>query len=426
MGQAAADGALTMPSACLICVFRSRRQGTRPSGAGPRHTNTLRFVFCSRSQPNRYCSQRNTPPEHRYRLSLCWGLMALCVSFLVIGNASWATDDVSSQPKGITTVSADQAIATLLLRAEEEIVAGRTLSPPKDNALDTWVRVLATASPASPGAVRAIWDFAANLRNRADVEKTAGRLAVSAHLIVFAGMAADWLTHADAAPASPTDPQEAASQRVPQSRASPGPVVPSVIDPVVVPSTIDPVTGDAPTVGASAGPGPSSALQYPPKADADPTHAELPVGQPVTPSAPLIIRAADMNATQPATPAGKTEPVLAAQPVRPATAASPSPEQSMAEFYTKRGDEMLAIKDISAARKFYEYAANAGSASAAMAIARTYDPAFLGQLQVVGLRPDPELTATWYRKAAALGDPNAAAWLYALSANAASSGRAQH
>ncbi len=79
---------------------------------------------------------------------------------------------------------------------------------------------------------------------------------------------------------------------------------------------------------------------------------------------------------------------------------------------------MLAIKDISAARKFYEYAADAGSARAAMAIAMTYDPAFLSQLQVVGLSPDPALSATWYRKAAALGDPNAAARLHALSAGA--------
>jgi hypothetical protein len=341
--------------------------------------------------------------------------MALCVGFLAIGNASWATDDVSGQPKGIPAVSADQAIATLLLKAEEEIVAGRTLSPPRDNALDTWVRVLTTASPASAGAVRAISDFAANLRDRADVEKTAGRSAVSAHLMVFAGMATDWLTHADAAPAAPTDLQEATSQQVPQSRASPGPVIPSAMDPA---------TGNAPAVGALASPAPSSAPRDLPTAGSP--HTELPAGQPASPHAPPVIRAADMNATRPATPAGKTEPVLAVPPMRPATTAPTPPEQSMAEFYTKRGDEMLAIKDISAARKFYEYAANAGSASAAMAIAKTYDPAFLSQLQVVGLRPNPEMTATWYRKAAALGDPNAVAWLYALSANAASSGRTQH
>ena len=42
--------------------------------------------------------------------------------------------------------------------------------------------------------------------------------------------------------------------------------------------------------------------------------------------------------------------------------------------YVARGDAMLAIKDISGARRFYEVAANAGNAPAAMALARTYDP----------------------------------------------------
>ncbi len=68
---------------------------------------------------------------------------------------------------------------------------------------------------------------------------------------------------------------------------------------------------------------------------------------------------------------------------------------------------MLAQKDISAARKFYEYAANAGSARAATALARTYDPAFAAQLGELGLRPDPALAAAWYRKAAELGGPPA-------------------
>jgi TPR repeat protein len=84
-------------------------------------------------------------------------------------------------------------------------------------------------------------------------------------------------------------------------------------------------------------------------------------------------------------------------------------------MYARRGDEMLAIKDISAARKFYEYAANSRGARAATALAETYDPAFLIKLGAVGVRPDPALAATWYRRAAALGDPDAEARLYTLS-----------
>jgi TPR repeat protein len=77
----------------------------------------------------------------------------------------------------------------------------------------------------------------------------------------------------------------------------------------------------------------------------------------------------------------------------------------------------LAVKDVSAARRFYEYAANAGSARAATALARTFEPGFLAQLGVIGLRPDPALAAFWYRRAAALGDRDAEAWLHNLSTN---------
>jgi TPR repeat protein len=94
-------------------------------------------------------------------------------------------------------------------------------------------------------------------------------------------------------------------------------------------------------------------------------------------------------------------------------------ERAMAELYATRGDDMLKIRDVSAARRFYETAANAGGGRAAMALGRTYDPAFLSQMQVVGLRPDPVVAATWYRRAAELGVPAAAAELRALTTDAA-------
>jgi TPR repeat protein len=75
---------------------------------------------------------------------------------------------------------------------------------------------------------------------------------------------------------------------------------------------------------------------------------------------------------------------------------------------------MASIKDISAARKYYEYAANAGSARAATSLARTYDSDFAVRL---GLRPDPVMAEHWYRKAAALGNPDAEARLRILTNN---------
>ena len=67
-----------------------------------------------------------------------------------------------------------------------------------------------------------------------------------------------------------------------------------------------------------------------------------------------------------------------------ATVTPAASAQLTADVYAKRGDDMLAIRDISAARKYYEYAANAGSARAAAALARTLDPAFMHELGVEG------------------------------------------
>jgi TPR repeat protein len=151
------------------------------------------------------------------------------------------------------------------------------------------------------------------------------------------------------------------------------------------------------------------------KADAGAVQTQRRSGSPTIPDASVIT----VNAARPAPATGNTPTAFAVPTTRPATGVPPAQEQSMAALYASRGDEMMAIKDISAARKFYEYAANAGSARAAMALARTHDPAFLTRSGAVGLRPDPVLAAAWYRKAAALGDPDAEARLHALSTEAA-------
>ena len=103
-----------------------------------------------------------------------------------------------------------------------------------------------------------------------------------------------------------------------------------------------------------------------------------------------------------------------------APAASPVPraptaqDLAVAAQFASRGDQLMALKDVSAARRFYEFAANAGNAHAAAALAKTFDPGFFRQAGVIGLRPDPALAATWYRKAAALGDREAGARLQAM------------
>ncbi|WP_420014340.1 hypothetical protein, partial [Teichococcus deserti] len=72
-------------------------------------------------------------------------------------------------------------------------------------------------------------------------------------------------------------------------------------------------------------------------------------------------------------------------------------------------DGMLALRDISAARRLYAYAAEAGSGRAATGLGRTYDPVFLARIGAEGIRPDPALAARWYQIAARLGEAAPAA-----------------
>ncbi len=75
------------------------------------------------------------------------------------------------------------------------------------------------------------------------------------------------------------------------------------------------------------------------------------------------------------------------------------------EAMVRRGDAMLAVGDVSGARLLFERAVSGGSAAAATALGRTYDPLVLETLSVRGLRPDAEVAASWYRRGIALGDP---------------------
>jgi type II secretory pathway predicted ATPase ExeA len=82
----------------------------------------------------------------------------------------------------------------------------------------------------------------------------------------------------------------------------------------------------------------------------------------------------------------------------------------------ERGGAMLALGDIVAARLLYARAAALGSAEAATSIGKTYDPAFLVSIAAVGTTANPGLAASWYRKAAKLGDLEAAHRLATMTA----------
>ncbi|MFC7688421.1 hypothetical protein ACFQY5_01015 [Paeniroseomonas aquatica] len=90
-------------------------------------------------------------------------------------------------------------------------------------------------------------------------------------------------------------------------------------------------------------------------------------------------------------------PALVAPPPAPARRAAADPAALSALL--RRGEALLAIGDVSGARRFFERVAEAGHAAGARAMGRTYDPEVLASLQAWSMLPDPATAATWYRRA---------------------------
>jgi TPR repeat protein len=82
----------------------------------------------------------------------------------------------------------------------------------------------------------------------------------------------------------------------------------------------------------------------------------------------------------------------------------------------RRGQALIEIGDISGARRFFQRAADGGSAAAAQAMAETHDPRILARRGVIGLAPDREAALSWYRRALDLGAPEAASRITSLEA----------
>jgi len=67
------------------------------------------------------------------------------------------------------------------------------------------------------------------------------------------------------------------------------------------------------------------------------------------------------------------------------------------------GRKMVDVGYLAGARAYYQRAAEAGSADAALALGATYDPNVIAELGVQGIKPDPDAAKTWYDRAEALG-----------------------
>jgi hypothetical protein len=100
-----------------------------------------------------------------------------------------------------------------------------------------------------------------------------------------------------------------------------------------------------------------------------------------------------------------------AAPTAKTRAISPEEESSMLQ----RASTILDEGDVASARLLLEHIARKGSGKGALALAQTYDPAFLRSINTLGLRPNPEKAREWYQIAADLGEDTARERLSALS-----------
>jgi hypothetical protein len=131
--------------------------------------------------------------------------------------------------------------------------------------------------------------------------------------------------------------------------------------------------------------------------DGDPAHGFEGRGASVKASSHIdaLPRADDV----PPLSAGGAATEMASDSAQATAVVSRSVKNQSARFALTRGDEAMRQRDVIAARRFYEFAASAGVAGAATAVARTYDPFYLRQVGVRGVQADVETASRWYKRA---------------------------
>lgn len=261
------------------------------------------------------------------------------------------------------------------------------------------------------------------------------------------------------APPSPT-----ASSAQAAAHPAPPPVVTPPPAPSVAPPASQQAVASAPAEHTASGPKPAepapAAVVTAAPALAEPVKpAELPkpteaAVKPPEPPKPVATAAAEPSLTslppitgptngptpvvpvsapkpEPAKPAPAPEPpmtmaALAAPPLTataqrssraaPIAVVKPAPlPPAIVGLLLRRGDEQLAIGDVSAARLLFERAAESGNAQGAFRLARTYDTNYLpaADAATLGNRAEARI---WYGRAASLGDREAASRLRDLNA----------
>ena len=153
-----------------------------------------------------------------------------------------------------------------------------------------------------------------------------------------------------------------------------------------------------------------SAVAAPPNSDAAPAPVPAPaqIAARIDQSATRLPEPLGGNVQQPGTAPSAGSGNRSIKPASPAASAT--------EIATllARGDALIAKGDLASARLFYERAAEAGDGQAALRLGESYDPAFLAQAHLSGVRGDALAAARWYRRARELGITEAETLLQTL------------
>ncbi|HEV7268099.1 MAG TPA: hypothetical protein VGN83_24810 [Falsiroseomonas sp.] len=210
-------------------------------------------------------------------------------------------------------------------------------------------------------------------------------------------------------PVVPTpEPPSFAEMAVPLPAAPAAELAASATEQPSLPDIAPPPPPEA--VAAPAAEPPSLAdIAVPPVPDA----AAPTAGITLLPARPIAVVSEPVPASDPPPPRIAVPQVgLPSQP----GAAPPSPRPALVDALLQRGRALIEVGDISGARRFFERAADAGSAAAALAMAETHDPRTLARQGVIGMPPDREAALSWYQRALLLGAPEAAPRITSLEA----------
>ena len=137
--------------------------------------------------------------------------------------------------------------------------------------------------------------------------------------------------------------------------------------------------------------------------------SEATVNVAVRPRETIAAIAVPPKAEPPAVAAPKPNPPKLEEPKKPARPQTQgellSPDEEA--VLLARGNDVLLQGGIAAARLMFEELARRGSAAGALALARSFDPAYVPKSATSKLAPNMAMAMKWYERAAELGNPDA-------------------